>query len=510
MESDGASSGSLAQIDTIVMLMLENRSLDTMLGWAHRDGLPINLWPTGSLPPYFDGIPATAVNNRYGWPWPPTRGLGHLGAQQWRSPRWDPYEGLRNVQIQMYGNGDGVVLDRNWGAAKMHGFAVDYPTDDEQAVGEVMGAYTADELPVLYGLAESFAVSDRWFSPVPTETDPNRAFSLCGTSQGAEGDVPFERIFTAPTIFNGLNPTNSGQNPGRDWTVYWQDNGAGSFDPKGNICFTQGRFDQVKAALDDPQGRGNVLPYASLLAALRNGDHIPSFCYVEPWWGWGVGLPDGSDFVGFQGNDYHPPSWIGPAEWDLNELYEALINSRQWDRMLFIITFDEHGGTWDHVAPPKAANPDGNIGPSGFRFERMGPRVPTLLVSPFVRPRTVFRAPAGSTAAFDHTSIIKTVLDWAGTNPNFVGRLGARVANAPSFAGVLDTSPQISDPPRFEVPVHYRDQGGRKGAHNLPFDGSGLTVHDHRTALAASSTVAEYLDALEPLAERARNRQRSY
>ena len=102
MAARRARAGSLAQIDTIVMLMLENRSLDTMLGWAHRDGLPINIWPRGSLPACFDGIPADALNNRDGWPYPPTPGFAHLQAQQWRSPRWDPYEGLRNVQIQMY------------------------------------------------------------------------------------------------------------------------------------------------------------------------------------------------------------------------------------------------------------------------------------------------------------------------------------------------------------------------------------------------------------------------
>ena len=500
MAARRARAGSLSQIDTIVMLMLENRSLDTMLGWAHRDGLPINIWPPGSLPARFDGIPSNALNDRDGWPYQPTPGFAHLHAQRWRAPRWDPYEGLRNVQIQMYADGDGVVSDPRWGAAKMKGFAVDYPAGDLASFGDVMGAYTKEELPVLYGLAEHFAVSDRWFSPVPTETDPNRAFSLCGTSQGDEYDVP-ERIFSAPTIFNGLNPTSDGRNPGRDWAIYWQYNGRGAFDPPGNVCFTQGRFEQVIAALADPRSRGQLLPYRSLLDALRNGRDIPSFCYVEPWWGWGVGMPDGTDFWGFQGNDYHPPAWIGPAEWDLNELYEALINSRQWGRMLFIVTFDEHGGTWDHVAPPRAANPDGMIGPDGFRFERMGPRVPTLLISPYVRPRTVFRAPSGSGAAFDHTSIIKTILEWAGTDPAFVRRLGSRVAIAPSFAGVLATTRQISEPPHFEVPLHYRDQGGGKGPHNLPFDATGLTVLDHRAAIAQSTTAAAYLGALEARAE---------
>ena len=496
----------LPQIDTVVMLMLENRSLDTVLGWLHADGAPINRWPADSTPLHFDGIPNGAVNNNRGWPWAPTRGMARLGSQRWRAPRWDPYEGMKNVQIQMYGDENGFVRDTKWGSgATMKGFAFDFglPAADPFAVGEVMGAYTRDELPVLYGLAENFAVSDRWFSSVPTETDPNRAFAVCGTSQGAQGDVPFERIFTAPALFNGLNPTNNGKSPGKDWAIYWQYNGLGAFDPPGNTCFTEGRFRQVQTALADPNSRGHVAPYRQLIEALRRGGDLPAFCYVEPWWGWGVGLDNGTDFVGFQGNDYHPPAWVGPAEWDLNELYEALVNSKQWDRMLFIISFDEHGGTWDHVTPPRARNPDGLIGPSGFRFERMGVRVPTILVSPYVAPRTVFRAPDGSSAAFDHTSIIRTVLAWAGTDPAFIASMGQRVAHAPRFDGVLSTTRMQTKPPRFAVPAHYRLQGGPKGPHNLPFDATNLTVHHHRSALGASSTVDSYIAALARLAGRA-------
>ena len=245
-----------------------------------------------------------------------------------------------------------------------------------------------------------------------------------------------------------------------------------------------------------PNSRGRVAPYQDLLTALRQGDDIPSFCYVEPYWGWGVGLPDGSDYVGFQGNDYHPPTWVGPAEWDLNELYVALTNSRQWERMLVIITFDEHGGTFDHVAPARAVNPDGKIGPSGFRFERMGVRVPTILVSPFVTPRTVFRAPNGSSAVFDHTSIISTVLGWAGTDPSFITAMGKRAAAAPRFDGVLAPTRVQGTAPRFVVTAHYQHQGGPKGAHNLGFDADGLTVHHHRAALACAADPDGYVAAL--------------
>ena len=126
-------------------------------------------------------------------------------------------------------------------------------------------------------------------------------------------------------------------------------------------------------------------------SALAAGVDVPSFCYLEPFWGGGKGYPTGNDFIGLQGNDYHPPAWIGPAENDLNVLYETLRASKQWDHMLFIITFDEHGGTWDHVSPSATVAPDGNV--STFDFKTLGVRVPTILVSPYVAPGTVFRAP---------------------------------------------------------------------------------------------------------------------
>jgi phospholipase C len=510
----------LPHIKTVVMLMLENRSLDMMLGWLHRDGLAVNLIPSDSHPPHFDGIPADAVNYRSSWPgepkqaWRPTVGFAFLGDQQWRAPRWDPNEGMGNVRIQMYGDQDGIIGDRAWGdEAPMRGFAWDFPAMNPTAIGEVMGGYTEAEIPVLYGLAKHFAVSDRWFSPVPTETYPNRAFSLCGTSGGVENDLPIDQIFEQDTIFNGLCHQHVGPNSAKEWAIYWQTNENAIGRKPGQHGLTETRFSGVQRALVDSAGKGSVRPFDSLLEALRAGEDIPEFCYIEPWWGGGIGFPNGDDFVGFQGNDYYAPGWIGPAEYDLNELYEALIHSKQWPDMLFVITFDEHGGCWDHVPPPAAANPDGINGASGFGFDRMGPRVPAILVSPYVEPRTVFRPPSSSVAAFDHTSIIKTVLRWAGTDESFITGMGKRVAEAPMFDSALNAERSTVDPPHFTVPDQYRTQGGKKGYHHLPKWAEGLSIDDHRIALSAASqtegglTVDGYLSALEQRASTRREQQ---
>lgn len=465
-------SGVMPQIETVVMLMLENRSLDTVLGWLHDGRDDLHAVPVGSGTT-FRGI-RNGMSNEAG-PGPLTYSYEPArGTQGWpqplRVPRADPGEFLRDLHRQMYGDANDPATDLGWGDdAPMAGFAASYasPWRAWDQAGEVMGAYTGDQLPVLYGLAENFAVSDAWFASVPTATDPNRAFSLCGTSLGATGDV-FPRHYDAPTIFNGLDEA------GVDWGIYWQYNGLldGDLDVTDRRCWTVDRFPRIGQSLS--AGNGAVAHYSELFRRLEEGT-LPSFTYVEPYWGWGLGPPDGDDFVGLQGNDYHPPTWVGPAENDLNELYEALKHSAQWTHMLFIITFDENGGTWDHVSPPAAPAPDDSPSDAPpFDFTRLGPRVPALLVSPYVVPGTVFRPPASGPQAFDHSSVIATVLAWAGTSADFIGTMGRRVADAPRFDHALSDLPHLDNRPSFTVPPEYRDQGGPKGPHGFPFDATGL------------------------------------
>ena len=479
----------MPQIKKIVMLMLENRSLDNVLGWLYEDQV---LSPDQVFPPNsslrFDGI-TPGDQNFVEW-----QGFAPAhGTQGWtqplRQPRWNPNEWWENVGNQMYSDGYGHDTQTRWSAATppMTGFAWDYAADYD-AHGEVMGAFTKEQLPALYGLAEAFAVSDRWFSSVPTETNPNRAFSLCGSSLGAV-DNSDATYYDLPTIFNVLT---SGPAPTKSWGIYYQYNGCFDMDPTPNgQCFTADIFPHIRRAVD--QGQGVVDTYDAFLKTLTSPD-LPDFSYIEPFWGGGYGSPFGDDFLGLQGNDYHAPAWVGPGEYDLNELYNALRNSPYWDNMLFIITFDEHGGTWDHVPPPIAVKPD--ISPSlrPFDFRRMGARVPTLLVSPWVRPGTVFRAPAGSMYDFDHTSFIATILRWAGIDPRLAD-MGLRVANAPTFDGVLSTT-NYDNSPTFDVPEEYANQGGKKGPHNIPHDICKLSIHTVRRLLDESATADDLVERL--------------
>lgn len=483
----------MTQIETVVVIMMENRSLDNVLGWLYNNSAPAVVYPPGSALT-FDGIPPGVSNSHKTTPYFPQLGTEFYN-NPWRVPAYDAGEPMPDVEVQLYGDADGTTPSNPWSQTPtMQGFAYNYHRDYEASVGEVMGAYSAEQLPVMYGLAQSFAVSDRWFASVPSQTDPNRAFSICGTSLGAEinGDISGSTYENANTIFNVLGAA------GKSWGLFTSvilpavtGEPVTSYAP-----YTSYFFPRMKEAAN-----GVVEMYSRFLATAAAGQ-LPNYCYLEPYWGGGKGVPyNQDDWVGIQGNDYHPPAWIGPAEADLNTLYQTLVNSPQWPRMLFIITFDEHGGTYDHVPPGPALAPDDSVGPSGFTFNRMGVRVPTILVSPLIAAGTVFRAPAGSTYDFDHTSLLATLCKWAGVNPASAN-LGARTAVAPTFEGVIGTTAR-TDKPSFVVPPDYPKQGGGTGAVcgiKVSADNNQqINVHQVREAIDSSRTPQIFATKLQDL-----------
>ena len=334
-------------------------------------------------------------------------------------------------------------------------------------------------MPILNGLAGAYAVSDAWHSSVPTQTNPNRAFSLCGTSLGRVNNT-WDAVeqFSTKTIWNAL-PT------GTSWGIYYHDLwNAGQ-------CYTQYTFPGCNDAL----AAGEIEPITTFYSKARAGA-LPRFTYLEPKWGYGLGKLDGSGFYcgkilgktfGAQGNDYHPPTWMGPGEVFVNQVYQALVaNADAWQRTLLFITFDEHGGTYDHVDPGwGAVQPDTDRGPDGFAFDRYGVRVPSLLISPWIPAGTVFRSPSPK-FKFDHTSMIATVLKWCDVDPTAAG-LGNRVAVAPTFDTVLaeQTRPDV---PTFTVPDGYAEQGANcwttDEAERLP---AGIM----RSLVAQSATIEE-------------------
>lgn len=420
----------MPNIKNVVFLMLENRSLDNLLGWLYTDRSPLHFFPEHDRSPY-DGLVAGKYKNpSYTW----ARAVKEYDVvpvpssvdakDRDRVPAYDPCEELRTkgwngVMNQLFGDQNEIgKLPAPPGQPRMRGFLQDYYARYMAAWQgiDILWTYTAGQLHVINSLAFGHAVSDRWFCSVPSQTNPNRAFSLCGTSLGRESNSNIWAVeqFDVPTIFNAL------ADAGKSWGLYFFDIW------KEGKSYTEYTFPHVSRA-----PRGEIGPMKRFFDHAVAGT-LPAFTYLEPKWGYGKGV------FFTQGNDYHPPTHLAPGEAFLGQVYNAVRSSPNWGQTLFIVTFDEHGGTYDHVAPKwGATNPDGKKGASGFDFDLFGVRVPTILVSPYIQPQTVFRSPTD--VPFDHTSFIKTLLLWAGVEPASAD-FGQRMPLAPTFDGVLSSS----------------------------------------------------------------------
>ena len=166
--------------------------------------------------------------------------------------------------------------------------------------------------------------------------------------------------------------------------------------------------------------------------------NLPAFSYVEPIW------------IAKKGTtSYHPGADLVVGETELNRIYNALRNSPNWENTLLVITFDEHGGIYDHVPPPYAENPYPNDVNDGFKFDILGVRVPTILVSPWIKEKTVFRSE--TSVAFDSTSILATLLKWYGIPKSRWG-LGERTYHAPTFEGVFTCKEARTDHVKLTPP----------------------------------------------------------
>ncbi|WP_158754112.1 alkaline phosphatase family protein [Dyella sp. S184] len=405
----------LAAINHIVVLMLENRSFDHMLGFLYADsgnisaaGQPFEgLTGTESNPGALGTAPVTVFKIQAG------------AANTYFLPGSDPGEGYTATNAQLFGSNTAPTppVATNQGFVSDYSYTLGWETTEKWSIlagtvaSDIMGMHTPDTLPVLSALARGFAACDYWYGSVPTETLPNRAFVHAATSQGHMDDTT--KSFTAPTIYAALTAQNI------SWMIYGYD-----ADPLTRVTFS----DLTNAA------DANFGQFADFQAAAANGT-LASYTFLEPSWG-------------SSGNSQHPNYDVALGEQLIHDVYYALRNSAAWNEVLLIVTYDEHGGCYDHVPPPAGAvPPDATAGEYGFDFKRFGPRVPTVLISPWIPAGTVFRVPEGS-MPFDHTSILKTIEQrWN------VPALTARDAAAPDIGAVLTLAAARTDDPLAGIVV---------------------------------------------------------
>jgi phospholipase C len=365
----------------------------------------------------------------------------------------DPRHETPHVLVQLKpdagGNPSGFVED----------YATAYPMLAEEGRHEVMKYHALGTLPALHTLAQNFTVCDRWFSSVPGPTWTNRLFLMSGTSLGRvnmPGGLMDLNLhwYDQPTIFDRLNETGV-----RKWVVYHGDTPLSlllthQWEPKNAECYKPMRdfFTDV---------------------ATREPGTFPAFAFIEPAY-----LEPGA-------NDDHPSHDVLSGEALIASVYNALrANEPLWNTTLLVILFDEHGGFYDHVMPPKALPPDRHQ--EEYRFDRLGVRVPALLVSPFAA-NTVFHE------QLDHTSLLKYLIEkWQ------LGPLGERTGQATSFAAALQGPARTDAPLSISAVPPQLAPAVQPPRHPL---------NDHQTALVALSHALESMVGEDPNVIAARSRQ---
>ena len=229
----------MSKIKHIIHLMLENRSFDNVLGWLYDDkNSPSHVISNSKQKEVaFYGLKEHTFYKRYDGS--DEKYYVQKTASHCDVPDPDPHESYRYVTAQLYGqtayppDRDPYVGPPGDQPALNNGFLTNYATarwfwvgpviSREHAV-QIMETYIPDQLPVLNGLARNFAVSDYWFSSVPTQTNCNRAFSLCGTSLGYT-DNDKGKSFNARTVWNVL--AEGGKSSQLDWMIYFQEKESG-------------------------------------------------------------------------------------------------------------------------------------------------------------------------------------------------------------------------------------------------------------------------------------------
>jgi phospholipase C len=444
---------SLRALKHIVVVMMENRSFDHMLGYLQREGMTevdglsgneFNFGPDGSK------VPITAFDAT-------NHTLQRRGEALQK--RLDPDHSRRGVQTQLGPGYPKTPHGPNGGFVKS--FVDSRKPEDKLQKSEwvvPMGHYTSKDVPVYDHLARQYCVCDHWFCSVPGDTWPNRQFAVTGregTNVSPGKKIP---VYDVPAFTRELE---AGQ-----WRWY-------SHDPS-TLRLTDSRYRQLDQPMRDnfaffDRRNLSILTQAAEVGVMRGDSflddaargNLPAVSWIDP------NFIDVSVFES-QSNDDHPPSDIRAGQAFILEVYNALLHSKQWQDTMLIVVYDEHGGFYDHVTPPTLTDS------AGSPDKTYGLRVPALIAGPRVR-RHVLKGPATPDPPFDHTSIIKTILLAFAKDPAAaLAKLPARVQHAPNLASVLGPVRTDIDDPRTArdlMDAWRKEAAQRRRAQVLP-DGS--------------------------------------
>jgi phospholipase C len=400
------------QIQHVFVLMLENRSFDHLLGVSGISGTDA----VSGLRTALSGLSGTETNSYDGETYAVAQPADYAMVV-------DPGHEFPDVLCQLCGSAATYSSGGNYPSIDNSGFVASYAeacakANSQSPLAEILKCYAPDQLTVLNALAQEFAVCDRWHASMPGPTWPNRMFVHAASSAGLDHSPTTAEI------------------------ALWESASGFSF-PNGDI------FDRIKAkgGLQRRLYAGDLFPMMAALKGIqlddiRQYEHFaadlqgpfpynyvfiePSYCLLN-------------DYKG--STSEHPLDDVRLGEGLIKATYEAIRNSPVWKSSILIITWDEHGGFFDHAIPPPAVapgdtSPSGNHNQYGFTFEQYGPRVPAVVISPWI-PKNII-----DHRLYDHSSIPATIEKLFGIAP-----MTKRDAAANSLLPLLSLNAARDDTP---------------------------------------------------------------
>ncbi len=373
-------------IDKVFVLVLENRSFDHMLGFSNIQGTDVITGKTRTINGLTDG--------KY-FNLDPQGQLVYATIGASASLTRDPGHEFKDVLEQLCGTG--ASIDTSTGAYPKltnSGFVSNYRSHaTEPGPVPVMQGFGPGQLSVLESLAREFAVCDSWYSSIPGATWPNRFFFHAASSGGMVESASDWAMFNS-TFFQGYNFQHGTifdllDAAKIDWCIYEGDAFPQSYAMKGMTR----QWIRNKRFLD----------FSRFARDVSQTTFSPRYVFIEPNYGRDI-LPP-ADFVG--GNSQHPLDDVFMGEKLIKDVYEAVRNSPHWERSLLVVSYDEHGGFYDHVPPLTAAIPPGDAATvprqPKFDFRQYGVRVPTIIISPYTARNLI------DSTLYDHSSLLRTV-----------------------------------------------------------------------------------------------------
>ncbi|XP_009621181.1 non-specific phospholipase C4-like [Nicotiana tomentosiformis] len=412
-------------IKTVIVLVQENRSFDHMLGWMNTLNPEITGPTIGK-----ESNPISTSNQN--------SSLVYFGNNSLYVDQ-DPGHSIQDIYEQIFGVPWSQDLANKKLEPAMKGFAQNAERNQKGMAETVMNGFKPAAVPVYKELVTEFAVCDRWFASVPASTQPNRLFVHSATSHGLTSNDTKLLIHGLPqkTIFDSMDEA------GYSFGIYYQ------YPPSTLFYRNLRKLKYIK----------NFHPFDLSFKNHCKEGKLPNYVVIEPRF---------YDLKVLPGNDDHPSHDVFEGQKFVKEVYEALRSSPQWNEMLFIIIYDEHGGFFDHVPTPVTGvpSPDGIVGttaPYNFQFDRLGVRVPAIMISPWIERGTVLHKPSGpyATSEFEHSSIPATVKKIF----NLDEFLTKRDAWAGTFETVITRStPRTDCPETLPEPVRMREAEAQEEA----------------------------------------------